>query len=298
MHVVCMSGAVAVKSCATCLASSRVGARHSTRGARPRAPDRPDSRIRSTTGITNASVLPQPVRARPMMSLPALMCSKVRTWMGNRCVMPRSRSAPSVADDSPNRSNGTLPDSSASVAPEPEAEAAASAASFSALSIDRVRMRDTGAASPSAARRRFLACLSSVLPASDDSAWSSSSSVDAAARERFLTLRGAPSSSASTSPPVSSAFFADLLFFSFFSFLLDLSFFDFFSFFSFFSFFPDLLLPSTPSDSRWLPATDSTSAPFSSSAAPFAASRRLDDVLCDVSSISMINVQQQTGLVL
>ena len=48
------------------------------------------------TGRAKASVLPEPVLARPMRSLPAAAGSNTCFWMGNRDVMPRSSRAPTV----------------------------------------------------------------------------------------------------------------------------------------------------------------------------------------------------------
>lgn len=62
----------------TCFASSLVGAMTSTRGRRPGlSPSAPSARSFSITGTAKARVLPMPVRARPIRSLPLLMCSYV-----------------------------------------------------------------------------------------------------------------------------------------------------------------------------------------------------------------------------
>jgi len=55
----------------------------------------------SMTGSENASVLPEPVRARPMRSLPSRAGSNTCFWMGKSAVMPRASSALTVTSDSP-----------------------------------------------------------------------------------------------------------------------------------------------------------------------------------------------------
>jgi len=53
------------------------------------------------TGSEKASVLPEPVRARPMRSLPSRAGSNTCFWMGKSAVMPRASSALTVTSDSP-----------------------------------------------------------------------------------------------------------------------------------------------------------------------------------------------------
>eukprot|EP00955_Chlamydomonas_euryale_P087086 364268-Chlamydomonas_euryale.AAC.8 len=55
----------------------------------------------STTGSANASVLPEPVLARPMRSRPSLMGSYTAFWMGKSAWMPRFLSWLTVASHSP-----------------------------------------------------------------------------------------------------------------------------------------------------------------------------------------------------
>mmetsp|Transcript_84627 Transcript_84627/g.238034 ORF Transcript_84627/g.238034 Transcript_84627/m.238034 type:complete len:208 (+) Transcript_84627:1659-2282(+) len=74
-----------------CLASSRVGASASIRGFRPVLPsERPSATIRSTIGKQNAKVLPQPVFARPTVSLPARAGPKARCCTSSSEVKPLS----------------------------------------------------------------------------------------------------------------------------------------------------------------------------------------------------------------
>jgi len=49
--------------------------------------------MRSRIGIPNASVLPVPVLACPIRSLPSRAIGSVSAWMGNVVVMPRASSA-------------------------------------------------------------------------------------------------------------------------------------------------------------------------------------------------------------
>ena len=53
------------------------------------------------TGSANASVFPDPVRARAIKSLPAAAGSSTCFWIANRAWMPRAWSAATVASDRP-----------------------------------------------------------------------------------------------------------------------------------------------------------------------------------------------------
>src|SRR3954447_7045410 len=93
----CASGA---SSSATWLASSRVGARISPRGAdavRGRSP----ACSRASTARPKASVLPEPVCARPRTSRPARASGNARVWMANGMVKPRRASVVTRASGRP-----------------------------------------------------------------------------------------------------------------------------------------------------------------------------------------------------
>ena len=57
--------------------------------------------IFSTTGSAKASVLPEPVLARAIMSLPAMAGSNTIFWIGNMAWMFLASSALTVMSDSP-----------------------------------------------------------------------------------------------------------------------------------------------------------------------------------------------------
>src|SRR3954465_10505059 len=87
-------------SSATWLASSRVGARISPRGAdavRGRSP----ACSRASTARPKASVLPEPVCARPRTSRPARASGNARVWMANGMVKPRRASVVTRAAGGP-----------------------------------------------------------------------------------------------------------------------------------------------------------------------------------------------------
>ncbi len=74
----------------TCIASSRVGTSTRPSGRRGWAL-RPSSR--ASIGSPKASVLPEPVAARPRMWRPASASGMAAVWMANGAVMPREASA-------------------------------------------------------------------------------------------------------------------------------------------------------------------------------------------------------------
>ena len=76
---------------ATCWASSRVGDEHERARVRP-ARARCRSASRASSGRPKASVLPEPVWARPRTSRPARASGSVRDWISNGLVMPISAS--------------------------------------------------------------------------------------------------------------------------------------------------------------------------------------------------------------
>src|SRR5512140_391321 len=77
-------------------ASSRVGARMRPPGRRRRARG-----TRSTIGIPKASVLPEPVGARPEMSRPARASRIAAAWIGQGAVLPRLTSASMRSAETP-----------------------------------------------------------------------------------------------------------------------------------------------------------------------------------------------------
>ena len=166
------------KSSPTCLASSRVGASTSARGARPRASLAALSpRRRSMMGSAKASVLPEPVRALAIMSRPASSRAKDCAWMGKSEAMPRLVSAATVSGCSAKALRGGC----AAVRSEPVAAGAAAAAAGSSPASLRVRGRflvaaagagaaASAAGAASASRLRFLASLRALRSASVSSA--------------------------------------------------------------------------------------------------------------------------------
>ena len=73
-----------VSTSATCWASSRVGTSTRPRGAWPTAPPGPpDPASRVSMGSPNASVLPEPVCARPSTSRPSIASGSARAWIAN-----------------------------------------------------------------------------------------------------------------------------------------------------------------------------------------------------------------------
>ncbi len=79
-----------VSASVTCIASSRVGTRIRPRGRRG-VLTRPSSR--AISGRPKASVLPEPVAARPRTSRPATMSGMTAAWIGNGDGMPARPSA-------------------------------------------------------------------------------------------------------------------------------------------------------------------------------------------------------------
>ena len=77
---------------ATCRASSRVGTRTRPRGASSRRCRVAASR--ASRGRPKASVLPDPVWARPSTSRPASASGRARAWIANGALMSRAASAP------------------------------------------------------------------------------------------------------------------------------------------------------------------------------------------------------------
>ncbi len=90
----------------TWLASSRVGT--STRPRGRHAIVWPPART-VTSGIANASVLPEPVRPRPSTSRPASASGSVMAWIGNGVVMPVLASAAVTSRGTPRDANVTTP---------------------------------------------------------------------------------------------------------------------------------------------------------------------------------------------
>ena len=96
-----------VSTSATCWASSRVGTSTRPRGAWPTArPGPPDPASRASMGSPNASVLPEPVCARPSTSRPSIASGSARAWIANGSLIFRAASAlisrsgrPSSAND-------------------------------------------------------------------------------------------------------------------------------------------------------------------------------------------------------
>ena len=84
----------AARSPETCTASSRVGAMTSACGAAPSPPGR-SSRLSS--GTPKPSVLPVPVRAWPIRSLPASAIGRVSSWIAKVRTMPTSASAATIS---------------------------------------------------------------------------------------------------------------------------------------------------------------------------------------------------------
>ena len=79
---------------ATCCASSRVGTSTRPRGALPRRRGSTSAASRVSRGRPNASVLPDPVWARPSTSLPASASGSARRWMANGASISLGRQRP------------------------------------------------------------------------------------------------------------------------------------------------------------------------------------------------------------
>jgi hypothetical protein len=60
----------------------------------------------SSSGMPNASVLPVPVRACPMMSCPRSASGSVRAWMGKVVTMPAAARPELIASLMPKSRNG------------------------------------------------------------------------------------------------------------------------------------------------------------------------------------------------
>src|SRR5512132_2540842 len=87
------------KSSATCAASSRVGVSTRADGVGPAGS------TRSTRGMANARVLPEPVCDFARTSRPAMASQSTSVWMGKGAVMPRWASARTTAGDAPRSMN-------------------------------------------------------------------------------------------------------------------------------------------------------------------------------------------------
>ncbi len=83
---------------ATCMASSRVGVRMTARGLCFSV--RPPASV-ARVGRPNDRVLPEPVRPRPRMSLPARASGMVAAWIGNGAVTPFCASLRTMPSGSP-----------------------------------------------------------------------------------------------------------------------------------------------------------------------------------------------------
>ncbi len=111
---------------ATCMASSRVGVRMTARGLCFSV--RPPASV-ARVGRPKERVLPEPVRPRPRMSLPARASGMVAAWIGKGVVTPFCASLRTMPSGSP-RSEKV--GSGASAASGDSAVAGASAASTTA----------------------------------------------------------------------------------------------------------------------------------------------------------------------
>src|SRR6266545_2684212 len=87
--------AIGARSSATWAASSRVGVSTSADGVGPAGSSR------STRGMANARVLPEPVCDFARTSRPAMASGTTSDWMGKGAVMPRWLSARTTAGDAP-----------------------------------------------------------------------------------------------------------------------------------------------------------------------------------------------------
>src|SRR5262245_21174687 len=61
--------------------------------------------MRCSTGIANARVLPVPVRAWPIRSVPISAMGRVISWIGNGVVMPTDSSASAISGRTPRSVN-------------------------------------------------------------------------------------------------------------------------------------------------------------------------------------------------
>mmetsp|Transcript_44720 Transcript_44720/g.146658 ORF Transcript_44720/g.146658 Transcript_44720/m.146658 type:complete len:273 (-) Transcript_44720:130-948(-) len=166
-------------------ASSRVGARTTIRGVRPRGSLSPGSCSSASavmSGSAKASVFPVPVRERPSMSAPPLSRLKDLAWMGVKWVMPLAARTATVAAPTSNDAiggrSGSYSSSSSSVS---------SSAPPSALSPPR----------PSDRSARSMAAVGSAASRSRSRSMSRLS-------EPTVRSAGAPSSSSSSGPPLAS----------------------------------------------------------------------------------------------
>ncbi len=82
--------------------SSRVGTTTSARGSVP------PKEIRCSSGMPKPRVLPVPVRAWPIRSLPASAIGRVISWIANVRVMPTSVSARTIGALTPRSANSGL----------------------------------------------------------------------------------------------------------------------------------------------------------------------------------------------
>src|SRR5262245_13573935 len=130
--------------------------------------------MRCSTGIANARVLPVPVRAWPIRSVPISAMGRVISWIGNGVVMPTDSSASAISGRTPRSVNV---DRTISI----------HAKVWSTQSIDRCRRV-----------RRYAACMSesttsdqSEIPPSQASAAASSALQDPTYRHAVVDLIGA-----------------------------------------------------------------------------------------------------------
>ncbi len=86
---------------ATCTASSRVGT-----STRPSGRDgSATSVMRASIGTPNASVLPEPVFARPQTSLPVIATGTASVWMLNGVAKPQAARPASMRSGTPSSAN-------------------------------------------------------------------------------------------------------------------------------------------------------------------------------------------------